>query len=339
MQVGRILITGAAGQLGRAFLSAGGGASGGLEPVGLGSAEMNVTDPASVRAAVRRVRPAVVVNCAAYTAVDAAERDEAAAESINAVGAGNVAAACAEVGVGLIQMSTDYVFSGVCPRALSGSAARRAGDAGQSSAGYEPTDQTGPRTAYGRTKLGGERAVLAAHPRALVVRTAWVYTGTRRSGRGGDFVATMRRLERERGYIDVVDDQRGSPTYAPDLAAGLGELASAMAPSGDAGPVGARGSRRADDALDALDHLVGAGPRVLHAAGGGDATWRDVARGVFDGVGADPERVRPCATADMPRPAARPAYSVLSGRSWAAAGLTPLRHWREALAEALRTSL
>ncbi len=308
----RILVTGAAGQLGSALLSfwrgGGGAARGPVEAVAVGSAEMDITDASAVRARVRRARPDVVVNCAAYTAVDAAEADEAGAHAVNAAGAQNVAEACADAGSALIHLSTDYVFSGDIPEA---------GDAAAEPPGYEPGDPVAPHTAYGRSKAAGESAVRAAHPAAVIVRTAWVYTGAARPG-GGDFVATMRRLEAERDTVDVVDDQHGSPTYVRDLAGGVAELAAVLAdprpvPGTVAGPVG----------------------RTLHAAGAGRATWFEVARAVFEELGADPRRVRPCGTADMPRPAARPPFSVLSGRSWADAGLTPLRHWRPALAEAL----
>ncbi|GAA4808567.1 dTDP-4-dehydrorhamnose reductase [Tomitella cavernea] len=302
----RILIAGAAGQLGSALLSEWRGRTGPhagrFDAVGVGSSEMDITDPAAVRAAVMRFRPRVVVNCAAYTAVDAAEADEPAAHAVNAAGAGNLARACADAGCGLVHLSTDYVFSGE-------------GCAG--AGGYEPDDPVGPRTAYGRSKAAGELAVRSAHPAAVVVRTAWVYTGAARQG-GGDFVATMRRLEAERESVDVVDDQCGSPTYARDLARGIAELVAVLAVR--------------QTAPDAWPRPAG---RTLHATGGGAATWYEVARAVFEELGADPDRVRACRTEDMPRPAPRPRYSVLSGGSWADAGLTPLRHWRPALAAAL----
>lgn len=250
--------------------------------VGYGSADLDITDPASIAATI--TGECVVINCAAHTAVDAAETDVENAERLNVLGPRLLAERCAEVGAQLVHVSTDYVFPG------------------DARTPYEPSDPTGPRTVYGRTKLAGERAVLAALPGATVVRTAWVYTGV-----GTDFVATMLRLERERDTVTVVGDQVGSPTYAADLADGLLEAAG----------------------------IVGALPPVVHATGGGSASWFDLARAVFEGVGADPERVRPCTSADFPRPAPRPAYSVLSPLSWAGSGLTPLRPWRDALAAAL----
>ncbi|WP_308126348.1 dTDP-4-dehydrorhamnose reductase [Rhodococcoides corynebacterioides] len=272
-----IVVTGAAGQLGRQVVRRGGGAA-----VGFGSTDLDITDPASIAATI--TGECVVINCAAHTAVDAAETDVENAERLNVLGPRLLAERCAEVGAQLVHVSTDYVFPG------------------DARTPYEPSDPTGPRTVYGRTKLAGERAVLAALPGATVVRTAWVYTGV-----GTDFVATMLRLERERDTVTVVGDQVGSPTYAADLADGLLEAAG----------------------------IVGALPPVVHATGGGSASWFDLARAVFEGVGADPERVRPCTSADFPRPAPRPAYSVLSPLSWAGSGLTPLRPWRDALAAAL----
>jgi dTDP-4-dehydrorhamnose reductase len=136
------------------------------------------------------------------------------------------------------------------------------------------------------------------------VRTAWVYGAT-----GANFVKTMARLERDRETVSVVDDQRGSPTWSRDLARGLVELAASGAP-----------------------------PGVYHCTNAGEATWYDFARAVFEEVGADPGRVKPCTTEDFPRPAPRPAYSVLSDRAWLAAGLRPLPHWREALRTAFLIS-
>ncbi len=244
-------------------------------------ADLDITDPGAVRAA---LRPGdVVINCAAYTAVDAAESDPDAAFAGNATGPGVLAAGCREAGARLIHISTDYVFDGTADRP------------------YEPDDPTAPTSVYGRTKLAGEQAVSQSHPDATIVRTAWVYTGDH-----GDFVATMRRLAAGDDPVSVVDDQIGSPTYAPDLA-------------------------------DAVLEVVAREPksRILHATNAGVASWFEVARAVFAQLGEDPERVRPCTTADFPRPARRPAYSVLSDRAWKEAGLTPLRDWRSALSDAL----
>ena len=275
----RILVTGAHGQLGRQVLRR--AAERKLDVSGYGSAEWDITDPAR---SAEIVEPgSVVLNCAAYTAVDLAETDLTSATAVNEEGPRVLATACADAGARLIHVSTDYVF------------------AGTADAPYQPGDPTAPASVYGRTKLAGELAIIDALPTAQIVRTAWVYTGS-----GTDFVATMRRLEQERDTIDVVDDQRGSPTFAGDLAAGLLELA---------------------EHPDA--------PTLLHLTNEGEATWFDLARAVFESVGADPERVRPCSSAQFVRPAPRPAYSVLSTRVWRDAGLTPLRDWRSALTTAL----
>lgn len=292
-----LVITGAAGQLGSALVA--GAASRGIAARALGRGDLDVTSPQSV-AELGLGPSTVLINCAAHTAVDAAESEPDAAAALNAVAPGLLAERCAATGARLVHVSTDYVFgpAPVPPRP------------------WEPGDPTAPRSVYGLSKLDGERNAAAADPRTIVVRTAWVYTG-RGPGPDGraawarDFVGTMGRLADDGVDPKVVDDQTGSPTYAPDLAEGLLDLAV----------------------------LLGAEPErpgaVLHAAGGGAATWFDVARGVFERVGADPARVSPCGTAEFPRPAPRPAYSVLSSAAWAAWGLAPLPDWRDALDRAL----
>ena len=265
-----------------------------------GSAELDLADPEAVLDAVdsfaetardAELRP-VVINAAAYTAVDAAEDDPARAAAVNTTGPGTLAKECAARGLPLVHVSTDYVF------------------AGDGDTPYEPEDETGPKTVYGRTKLDGERAVLDAGGEAWVVRSAWIYGAT-----GGNFVKTMVRLAAERDTVSVVDDQLGSPTWAADLARGLVDVAGRVAER--------RGPRR----------------RVLHCTNSGEVTWFGFARAVFEETGRDPARVLPCTTADYPRPAPRPAYSVLSGAAWQAEGLTPLRPWREALTTALTQDL
>ncbi|MEJ2885360.1 dTDP-4-dehydrorhamnose reductase [Actinomycetospora aeridis] len=300
------MVTGAGGALGAELvtrLGAPGTPPGepGDAVVGLTRAELDVTDPAAVRAAVRAWAsasgdgagdgPAVLLNATAYTAVDRAETDPDAAAQAHAVNAdapGLLAAACAEVGARMVHVSTDYVL-GPLPHG-----ARRP---------LEPDDPTAPAGVYACSKWLGEERVREALPDAHhVVRTAWLY-----GARGANFVRTMARLARERDTLDVVDDQHGSPTWTADLADGLIALGRSSAPAG-----------------------------TLHAAGGGGTTWWGLARAVFDELGADPERVRPCDTASFPRPAPRPAWSVLSDASWRAAGLAPLPPWREALHTAVR---
>jgi len=279
----RIVITGAGGQLGRRL--AADAARLGYDVLALNSSQWDITDASAGDAIVEHGD--VVVNCAAYTAVDAAEADPDGAHAVNAVGAGNVARTCALAGARLIHVSTDYVFSGRFdgpPRP------------------YDIDDPPEPLTVYGRSKLAGERAVHAALPDAHVVRTAWVYTGD-----GGDFVAAIARRIPGDGPIDVVADQIGSPTYVADLAGALLQIA--------AGGVSAP---------------------LLHAANAGAVSRFEQAQAVFAALGADPERVRPVPTDRYPRPAPRPSYTALSSRLSAAAGLSPLRSWRDALAAALR---
>lgn len=209
-----LLVTGARGQLGSDLLLA--ARSAGLAAVGFGSADLDITDAAAVTCAVTLFAGGlpdgvrgVIVNCAAYTAVDAAESDEAGAVAVNVNGPENLARAAAAHGLGMIHVSTDYVFPGDATKP------------------YEVDDPTGPRSVYGVTKLAGEHAVRAAHPDAQVVRTAWVYGAA-----GANFVKTMALLEAKHDTITVVDDQRGSPTWSADLASGLVELATAEIPGG-----------------------------------------------------------------------------------------------------------
>jgi len=273
----KILVTGGTGQLGHHLAQRPG-------VVALSRADLDITSPDSVFDAIAHHRPDAVINAAAYTAVDAAEEDEAAAGLVNESAPGVLATALALHGGRLIHVSTDYVFDGTATKP------------------YEPDDAVGPRTAYGRTKLAGEAAVREALPdTSYVVRTAWVYGGP-----SPNFVDTMRRLEKERDTIDVVADQIGSPTYVADLADALLELARSAVPAG-----------------------------VLHYVNAGTASWFDLARETFRLVGADPDRVRPTTTDKFPRPAPRPAWSVLSTKAWTDADLTAPRPWQDALADYL----
>jgi len=273
----RWLVTGAGGQLGSDLVDL--LQRSGAEVVGLARAELDITDADAVLAACERFHPDVVINAAAYTAVDAAESDPTTAFAVNAEGAGHVAAATAKLGARLVHVSTDYVF------------------AGDATSPYDEEAPVAPRSVYGRSKAAGERAVLEAHPGAYVVRTAWVYGAV-----GQNFVKTMARLEREKETVTVVDDQRGSPTWSRDLADALITLARSDAP-----------------------------PGVYHCTNAGETTWFGFARAIFEELGADPTRVRPTTTAAFPRPAPRPAYSVLGHRRWQQAGLPAMRPWRDAL--------
>jgi dTDP-4-dehydrorhamnose reductase len=193
----RMLITGAAGMLGRDLAAAA------PDAVPLSRAELDVTDYAAVRAAIVDACPDVVVNCAAWTDVDGAEAQEAEAEAVNGAGAGNVARAAAAAGAAVVHVSSDYVFDG------------------RKSTPYVESDPVRPLSAYGRGKLAGERAVAAAHPDGhLIVRSSWLF-----GVHGHNFVATMLRLAGERDAVSVVDDQVGCPTFTGHLAAALVALA------------------------------------------------------------------------------------------------------------------
>jgi dTDP-4-dehydrorhamnose reductase len=283
------LVTGARGQLGGDLLAVLAGRPG--DPVtALGRAELDLTDERRVREVVRGwldgvrgARP-VVLNAAAYTAVDAAETDEDTALLVNGRAPGWLAEELAGRGR-LVHVSTDYVFDGEADQP------------------YPVDAPVAPRSAYGRTKAAGERAVAAAGGDATVVRTAWVY------GRhGGNFVRTMAGRALDGAPVSVVDDQVGSPTWAADLAAGLVALGARPEPV----------------------------PPVLHRTDAGAVSWYGLARAVYEEVGADPAVVAPTTTAAFPRPAPRPAWSVLDGSAWLAAGLPAPRPWRTALHLALQ---
>jgi dTDP-4-dehydrorhamnose reductase len=282
--VTRWLITGAGGMLGSDLVAA---LAGRGEPVsGMDRASLDVTDGAAVADAIASARPDVVVNCAAWTAVDDAEASEEQALAVNAGGAAVLAAACAGSGgsgTRLVQVSTDYVF---------------AGDAGRP---YAEDDVPAPRTAYGRTKLAGEHEVLSRLPGSgYVVRTAWLY-----GAHGPNFVKTMIRLSDQRPTVDVVDDQRGQPTWTADVARQIIAL------------------------IDSA-----ARPGIYHATSGGQTTWCGLAREIFELLGADPSRVRPVPSSAFPRPAHRPAYSVLGHGGWSGPGIAPIGDWRAALHDA-----
>ena len=269
------LVIGSRGQLGTDLMDLLGD-----KAVGLDVPDIDITDLDSVAQAIYEVGPELVVNCAAYTAVDAAESDETTAQAVNGTGAANVAEAAAQTR--LIHMSTDYVFDGTATTPYAENAA------------------PSPRSAYGRTKLFGEQAVLR-HPEAYVVRTAWLYGAA-----GNNFVKTMLGLEKTRDTLSVVDDQVGQPTWSRDLAAQLILLGSSSA-----------------------------APGIYHGTNSGQTSWYGFTRRIFELAGADPDRVLPTTTDEFPRPAPRPAYSVLGHDRWAQQGLPEMRAWDEALAQAL----
>ena len=269
----RLLVVGAAGMLGHTLVPVAEAA--GHEVIARDVDSIDITDAAATRAIVAADAPDAVINCAAFTDVDGAEAAEAAALAVNGAGAGNLAAAAAAAGARIVQLSTDYVFPG---------------DATEP---YLESGATGPRSAYGRTKLAGELAVAAASPNHAIARTAWLY------GTGGkNFVDTMLTLGAHRDNVRVVDDQRGCPTWTGHLAPVL------------------------------LDLATGSARGVFHVAGGGDCTWFDLAQDALTLAGS-PCRVVPTTTAEFPRPAPRPAYSVLGSERGDEA--VELPEWRQGL--------
>lgn len=207
----RLVVTGKDGQVATALAERGGAA--GVQIVSVGRPELDLAGAGNAEAVLAAARPDVIVSAAAYTAVDKAETDAAAAWAVNAEGAGHVAAAAARLGVPIIHISTDYVFDG------------------SKTTPYVETDATAPLGVYGASKLAGEQAVMAATPNHAILRTAWVY-----SPFGNNFLKTMLRLAADRPELRVVDDQVGNPTSALDIAdAVIGAAGNLVARPGDAG--------------------------------------------------------------------------------------------------------
>lgn len=275
----KVLVTGANGQLGRELTLW--KPVEGLEIVGMGRQELDITSLDQCRAAVTAVKPDVVIHCAAYTAVDQAEFDAEGAYRVNASGTRNVAIAAREVGAKLIFVSTDYVFDG------------------KGSKPYQEYDVTNPQTVYGKSKLAGEQMVQSLHDRWFIVRTSWVY-----GAHGANFVKTMLKLGAERDHLSVVHDQVGSPTYTKDLAAFLLELAATEAYG------------------------------IYHASNSGSCSWYEFAQAIFREAGLS-VTVNPCTTEEFPRPAPRPAYSIMDQSAIRVNGLQELPHWETALKDFL----
>jgi dTDP-4-dehydrorhamnose reductase len=270
----RIAVTGAGGLLGAEVVAR--ARDRGHDVVPLGRAELDVRDAARVRGVIAGVRPDAVVHCAAYTAVDRAESEPEVARAVNRDGTRHVAEASRASGAALVYVSTDYVFDG-CKRTP-----------------YLPADPPGPLSVYGRTKLEGEQAANEAAPGALVVRTSWLY------GALSGFVPAILGKAAAGEALRIVDDQRGRPTWAPDLA-------------------------------EALLDLMEAGERgTWHVAGGGACTWLELAREALSVRGLDVP-VQPISSADFGAPARRPAYSVLDLDVTEQRLGRPMRPWREAL--------
>lgn len=257
----------------------------------LSRAEADLSDPESCARRVAEHRPDLVILAAAYTAVDLAETEGVLARRVNAEAPGAIARACASAGAALVHFSTDFVFDGT------------------KGSPYVAEDATNPLNAYGETKLEGERKVLDACPRAVVIRTSWVV-----SAHGKNFVKTMLRLADAGQPLKVVDDQVGRPTSAADLAGFVLSQARRLmeAPCGDP--------------------AFG----LQHFANAGETSWRGFAQGAFElAYGAKAPEVGAITTAERPSPAIRPLYSVLdTSATEAVFGVTP-RPWRAALADIL----
>lgn len=266
----KVLVTGAGGQLGRSLLRP----LAAHDVVALPHARLEIADLAAVRDAVRAARPDLVVNAAAYNRVDDAETDVDGAYRGNALGPRNLALATAEAGIPLVHVSTDYVFAGTATRP------------------YHEYDRPDPQSAYGRSKLAGEEAVRTLNARHYVVRTAWVY-----EERGKNFPLTMLALA-QRPEVRVVDDQTGSPTYAPHLA----------------------------DAIARLVETSAFG--TYHFAGSGAVTWYGLTCKLYALRGVRTPVV-PVTTDEFRRPAPRPRYSVLTTLQEPRIELPP---WEEGLA-------
>ncbi len=281
-----LLVTGAAGQLGCELMRR--GPARGFGTVGLARAELDIADESAVGRVIDRAEPSLVVNAAAYTAVDQAESEPERAHAVNATGPRNLARACAARGLPLIHVSTDYVFDG----------AKRSG--------YVEDDPVAPLGVYGASKEAGERAIRDELPAHVILRTAWVY-----SSHGRNFVLTMLQLAARQDVLRIVGDQHGSPTAAGDLADAILTIAC-----------------RLDGTADRYG--------TFHFAGDGVTNWAGFAQGVMELClprGRPVPTVVPIATAEFPRPARRPANSVLlCGKIGRVHKIVP-RPWREALAE------
>jgi dTDP-4-dehydrorhamnose reductase len=282
----RILVTGGAGQVATAL--AGAVLPEGVEIIRVGRPAFDFDQPDSIDRVLAEVGPDLVVNAAAYTAVDAAETDAEAAWRANRHGPARLAALCARDGIGLIHVSTDYVFDG------------------SKGAPYTEEDPTSPTGVYGASKLAGEQAVLAVLPKAVVMRTAWVYSPT-----GKNFVKTMLNAARKTSRLRVVADQSGCPTTAADLAAAILAVA----------------DRLGRDLVDG---------GIYHAAGTGWTTWHGLACATFEEAarhGLAIPTVEAIATADWPTPARRPADSRLDCSKLERVAGWRLPPWRTSLAE------
>jgi dTDP-4-dehydrorhamnose reductase len=288
----RLAITGKTGQVVSSLLNE--GPQLGVEVVSVGRPELDLLIPETVLPALANSRPDVIINAAGYTAVDQAEKELGIAMAINGAGTGAVAEAAQTLDVPVIHLSTDYVFDG------------------HKSAPYTEQDPVAPIGVYGTSKLAGEAAVRAATDNHVIVRTAWVY-----SPYGKNFVRTMLHLGETRNEIRVVADQRGCPTYAHDIAVGLGHIAQNLL------------SRPEENRLRGIFHL----------AGTGETNWAEFASAIFEWLRRQGKRapvVIPITTAEYPTPARRPTNSRLDCSKLARVHGVRLPPWRESVEDCLR---
>ena len=280
MQSKRILITGANGQLGSEMRRLGE-----VSPntyIYTDVAELDITNCDAVAAFVKENAVDIIVNCAAYTNVDKAESDEATAELINATAVENLAKAMKAVNGTLFHISTDYVFG---------------------NEGNTPRTEDmplNPLGVYGRTKLRGEQAVAAVGCKAIIIRTAWLY-----SEFGNNFLKTMLRLTAERTQLNVVFDQVGSPTYAGDLALAIFSIIEGDVYEGNEG--------------------------VYHFSNEGVCSWYDFATEIAIAAGNTACKVQPCHSSEFPSPVTRPAFSVLDKSKIKNTFGIEIPHWRDSM--------
>lgn len=273
----RVLIFGATGMLGKALMRVWTGD----EIIGLGSADADIRVPEQVDAQIQRVRPDWIVVSAAYTDVDGCELNPQLATAVNTQGAVNIARAAAKSGAKLLFVSTDYVFDG------------------KNTQPYETDDLRNPINSYGESKAEAEKKILEILPQACIVRTSWLF------GAGGKcFPDTILKLAATRPQIEVVNDQRGSPTYTDDLAAAIIQLCRANAHG------------------------------IVHCTNSGDCTWYDFAREILSQAGLT-TKVLPTTTDKFVRPANRPRYSVLSAATLRNYGIA-MRSWQQTLPDYLQ---
>ncbi len=275
-----ILVTGANGQLGSEMRRL--GAVSPNNYIFTDVAELDITNAAAVLETVKGNGIGIIVNCAAYTNVDKAESDEAAATLINATAVGNLAVAAKETGATLFHVSTDYVFG------LDGNTPRT------------EDMPTAPLGVYGRTKLMGEEAIAKSGCKALIFRTAWLY-----SEFGNNFLKTMLRLTAEREQVSVVFDQVGTPTYAGDLALAIFSIIEAGVYEGNEG--------------------------VYHFSDEGACSWYDFAVEIAAAAGNTACRISPCHSSEFPSPVTRPSYSVLDKTKVKETFGIDIPHWRESM--------